>query len=154
MRPALELTLPGCSPARSFFVGTWQQEGFLSEDRPVRTLRELLSRLRETYCGSTGYEYMHIPDKAKRDWIQSKIETLEPVRAAIFEPLNFEHLPTVTLPTLALSLPRSPGNSLPRRRSRSSTAWPGQRALRGFSLKSTSQPRGLGSRAARLLSRG
>lgn len=30
--------------------------GFLSENRPIRTLREILSRLRETYCGNIGYE--------------------------------------------------------------------------------------------------
>lgn len=30
--------------------------GFLNEDRPIRTLREILTRLRETYCGSIGYE--------------------------------------------------------------------------------------------------
>ena len=30
--------------------------GFLSEDRPIRTLREILTRLRQTYCGNIGYE--------------------------------------------------------------------------------------------------
>jgi hypothetical protein len=30
--------------------------GFLSENRPIRTLREILNRLRETYCGNIGYE--------------------------------------------------------------------------------------------------
>ena len=30
--------------------------GFLSEGRPIRTLREILQRLKETYCGSIGYE--------------------------------------------------------------------------------------------------
>ncbi len=46
---------------RQFFLGTWNQEGFLSESRPVRTLREILDRLRETYCGPIGYEYLHLP---------------------------------------------------------------------------------------------
>ena len=31
-------------------------KGFLSEDRPIRTLREVLQRLRESYCGSIGFE--------------------------------------------------------------------------------------------------
>jgi 2-oxoglutarate dehydrogenase E1 component len=71
----LPLTLP--FPCR-FFIGTWHQSGFLSESRPTRTLREILTRLRETYCGSIGYEYMHIPDTEKCDWIREKIETIEP----------------------------------------------------------------------------
>lgn len=42
---------------REFFLGTWAGvSGFLSEDRPVRTLREILTRLRETYSGNIGYE--------------------------------------------------------------------------------------------------
>lgn len=31
-------------------------KGFLSEERPIRTLREVLQRLREAYCGTIGYE--------------------------------------------------------------------------------------------------
>ena len=31
-------------------------KGFLSEERPIRTLREVLQRLRESYCGKIGYE--------------------------------------------------------------------------------------------------
>ncbi len=60
---------------REFFVGIWNQEGFLSEHRPVRTLRETLTRLRETYCGTIGYEYMHIPNREKCNWIRARIET-------------------------------------------------------------------------------
>ncbi len=39
-----------------FFLGTWNMKGFLSEERPIRTLREVMQRLRESYCGSIGYE--------------------------------------------------------------------------------------------------
>ncbi len=42
-------------PSR-FFVGNWNQSGFLAEGRPTRTLREMLTRLQETYCGNIGYE--------------------------------------------------------------------------------------------------
>tara|TARA_B110000971_G_scaffold15197_1_gene14034 strand:+ start:1920 stop:2501 length:582 start_codon:yes stop_codon:yes gene_type:complete len=45
---------------REFFVGTWRMKGFLSEDNPVQTLGQILKRLKETYCGNIGYEYMHI----------------------------------------------------------------------------------------------
>lgn len=39
-----------------FFLGTWNMKGFLNEDRPVQTLRQVLDRLKETYCGPIGYE--------------------------------------------------------------------------------------------------
>jgi 2-oxoglutarate dehydrogenase E1 component len=38
-------------------------------------LREILDRLRSTYCGTCGAEYIHIQETAKRRWIQSKLET-------------------------------------------------------------------------------
>jgi len=38
------------------------------------TIQQMLDRLRETYCGSTGYEYLHIQDTPKRRWIQARIE--------------------------------------------------------------------------------
>lgn len=54
---------PPCHPkpnpalhVRRFFLGTWNMSGFLSEDRPIRTLREVLRRLKESYCGTVGYE--------------------------------------------------------------------------------------------------
>ena len=34
-------------------------KGFLSEERPIRTLREVMQRLKESYCGSIGYEVIH-----------------------------------------------------------------------------------------------
>lgn len=43
-------------PACRFFLGTWNMAGFLSENRPIRTLREILTRLRETYSGNIGFE--------------------------------------------------------------------------------------------------
>uniref|UniRef100_A0A7S0YTI5 2-oxoglutarate dehydrogenase, mitochondrial n=1 Tax=Polytomella parva TaxID=51329 RepID=A0A7S0YTI5_9CHLO len=63
---------------REFFIGNWNQSGFLEEGRPTRTLREVLQRLKETYCGSIGYEYMHIPDRDKCNWIRERIETIDP----------------------------------------------------------------------------
>lgn len=73
---------------RQFFLGTWNQEGFLSESRPVRTLREILTRLQETYTGSIGYEYMHIPDRDRCNWIRARIETAEPPLYSTEKKLN------------------------------------------------------------------
>jgi len=38
------------------------------------TVRELLERLRRTYCGNIGIEYLHVQETPKRRWIQSRIE--------------------------------------------------------------------------------
>ena len=35
---------------------------------------EILSRLKKTYCGNIGVEYLHLQATEKRRWIQSKIE--------------------------------------------------------------------------------
>jgi 2-oxoglutarate dehydrogenase E1 component len=63
-----------------------QEFGFTEGDlgRPVdatpfkglerATLRELVTALEETYCGTLGVEYMHIADKAPRDWLQERME--------------------------------------------------------------------------------
>jgi 2-oxoglutarate dehydrogenase E1 component len=38
------------------------------------TLRELVTALQETYCGTLGIEYLHIADKAPRAWLQDRME--------------------------------------------------------------------------------
>eukprot|EP00955_Chlamydomonas_euryale_P119126 366573-Chlamydomonas_euryale.AAC.54 len=58
------------------------------EDRPTATLRHILKRLRETYCSTIGYEYMHINDTEKCDWIRNKIETIEPPKYSQKEKLQ------------------------------------------------------------------
>jgi 2-oxoglutarate dehydrogenase E1 component len=50
-------------------------KGFLDRERGKVTLRKIYKRLTETYCGSIGYEYMHIPSVEKCNWIREKIET-------------------------------------------------------------------------------
>ena len=46
--------------------------GFLG--RTDGTLKGLLNKLKATYCRSIGVEYMDIPDKDQRDWLQERIE--------------------------------------------------------------------------------
>ncbi len=43
----------------------------------VLTLRQILERLRNTYCRSIGVEYMHIADTEIRDWLQERMESTE-----------------------------------------------------------------------------
>jgi 2-oxoglutarate dehydrogenase E1 component len=38
------------------------------------TIRDLLAKLRKTYCGTIGVEFTHISDKAQRDWLINRIE--------------------------------------------------------------------------------
>ena len=49
---------------------TFQFEGSL-------TVRDLLQKLRNTYCRSIGVEYMHIDDVAVRRWLQKRMEPTE-----------------------------------------------------------------------------
>jgi 2-oxoglutarate dehydrogenase E1 component len=42
--------------------------------RERATLREIIAKLRETYCGRIGVEYMHIQDPTEKAWIQEKFE--------------------------------------------------------------------------------
>jgi 2-oxoglutarate dehydrogenase complex dehydrogenase (E1) component-like enzyme len=41
------------------------------------TLREIIGRLRNTYCRSIGVEYMHIHDLSVRRWLQRRMEPVE-----------------------------------------------------------------------------
>jgi 2-oxoglutarate dehydrogenase E1 component len=41
------------------------------------TLREVMVLVNEIYCGSIGYEYMHIQSLEQRDWLQVRIEAPE-----------------------------------------------------------------------------
>jgi 2-oxoglutarate dehydrogenase E1 component len=50
--------------------------GFLSESGNL-TIRQIHQRLMHIYCGPIGYEYMHIPDVDKCNWIREKIETID-----------------------------------------------------------------------------
>ncbi len=43
----------------------------------VATLRQILDRLRQTYCGKIGIEYLYIQEPAHRAWIQERIEKAE-----------------------------------------------------------------------------
>ena len=40
----------------------------------MRRSATILDRLRTTYCGSIGIEYMHIPDPEQKQWLQERME--------------------------------------------------------------------------------
>lgn len=45
--------------------------------QPYESLREILDRLRTTYCGSIGVEYMHIQDPEQKQWLQDRMEPMQ-----------------------------------------------------------------------------
>lgn len=45
-----------------------------SWEEPSYPLRTIIERLRETYCGTIGIEFMHIQDQNKKDWIKKWFE--------------------------------------------------------------------------------
>jgi 2-oxoglutarate dehydrogenase complex dehydrogenase (E1) component-like enzyme len=52
-------------------------KGFLSEladGRPV-TLRQVVDKLKQTYCQTLGVEYMHMSSREKCNWIRARVET-------------------------------------------------------------------------------
>jgi 2-oxoglutarate dehydrogenase E1 component len=68
--PELDPQYYGFSEAdmeKEFVCETLRGEGKL-------TLRRIHSRLREIYCGSIGFQYMHIDDLRMRHWVQERIE--------------------------------------------------------------------------------
>ncbi|GAB2883813.1 multifunctional oxoglutarate decarboxylase/oxoglutarate dehydrogenase thiamine pyrophosphate-binding subunit/dihydrolipoyllysine-residue succinyltransferase subunit [Nocardioides pacificus] len=54
---------------REFATGSFGGEG-----RRFLKLRDILGILRDSYCRTTGIEYMHIQDPEQRRWIQERVE--------------------------------------------------------------------------------
>ncbi|SCK11912.1 2-oxoglutarate dehydrogenase E1 component [Streptomyces sp. WMMB 714] len=68
--PDLDITQHGLTLwdlEREFAVG-----GFAN--KPMMKLRDILGVLRDSYCRTTGIEYMHIQDPKERKWIQDRVE--------------------------------------------------------------------------------
>ncbi len=68
--PLLDLEAVGLEPAdldRAFAApGLIEQQS--------APLKEIVGRLKETYCHSIGVEYMHLQDPGEREWLQSRLE--------------------------------------------------------------------------------
>ena len=45
------------------------------DDGRTMPLREMIDRLRMTYCDKLGFEFMHIPRREVREWIRERIES-------------------------------------------------------------------------------
>ncbi|MGI9321947.1 MAG: thiamine pyrophosphate-dependent enzyme, partial [Pseudomonadales bacterium] len=51
------------------------QTGNLFFGQSEASLRDIVAALEDTYCGSIGVEYMHIPIEAEQMWLQQRIES-------------------------------------------------------------------------------
>ncbi|KAI8905581.1 thiamine diphosphate-binding protein [Gorgonomyces haynaldii] len=61
---------------RQFYLGSGILPQFLSKANAKNlSLREIIKALQDTYCGSIGIEYGHIPDRLACDWLRQKVET-------------------------------------------------------------------------------
>lgn len=70
--PGLELAshqLADTDKSKTFFSGTHFNGSEMS-------LGDIYQSLRDTYCGSIGIEYMHIPYKDEVDWIKQRMESV------------------------------------------------------------------------------
>ncbi|MBU0725765.1 MAG: 2-oxoglutarate dehydrogenase E1 component [Alphaproteobacteria bacterium] len=68
---------PELDPAHfGFTEADWDRPIYLNNvlGRETATLREIMSILRDTYCGNIGVEYTHISDPARKAWLQERIE--------------------------------------------------------------------------------
>ncbi|MGH8307554.1 MAG: 2-oxoglutarate dehydrogenase E1 component [Gammaproteobacteria bacterium] len=69
--PDLELAFHGLSDADMNTV--FSTVSLTGPDR--MTLKDIWSMLQDTYCGTLGFEFMHVSNGAERQWIRQKIET-------------------------------------------------------------------------------
>jgi len=68
---------PELDPAHYGFVHEDLERPVIAGDLPggsVQTLRQILERLRRTYCGSIGAEYTHVQDPGRKAWLREIME--------------------------------------------------------------------------------
>eukprot|EP00048_Salpingoeca_helianthica_P015714 m.228216 g.228216 ORF g.228216 m.228216 type:complete len:1020 (+) comp17424_c0_seq1:16-3075(+) len=72
--PELTLETYGFGPAdleRKFVL---PPNSVFAGDKKTLTLGEIVSRLQSVYCQTVGFDYMHIQDRARCDWLRLRIE--------------------------------------------------------------------------------
>lgn len=70
--PDLDLEFHGLSPVDN---STIFQTGSLFISKDKAPLREIVDTLERIYCGTIGYEFMHIVNLEEKQWIQQRIES-------------------------------------------------------------------------------
>jgi 2-oxoglutarate dehydrogenase E1 component len=59
-----------------FQESEWERRIFIDHVLGLEyaTVRQMLAILRRTYCGTIGFEFVHISDAAEKSWIQERVE--------------------------------------------------------------------------------
>ncbi|HEM46879.1 MAG TPA: 2-oxoglutarate dehydrogenase E1 component, partial [Alphaproteobacteria bacterium] len=84
---------PELDPAHYGFGDEDMDELFITGDLPgdsVQTLRDILKRLRRTYCGTIGAEFTHVQDPGRKAWLREIME--ESQNIPHFEPTEKRHI--------------------------------------------------------------
>ena len=56
---------------------------FAGDAKKEMKLRDIVDACEKTYCGSIGYEYIHIPDRDQCDWLRNRIEIPTPFKYSV-----------------------------------------------------------------------
>ncbi|KAJ1938136.1 2-oxoglutarate dehydrogenase E1 component, partial [Linderina pennispora] len=59
---------------RKFTLGPGVLQNFAKAGYKEMTLRDIVAKLEQVYCGSLGVEYTHIADRGECDWIRERFE--------------------------------------------------------------------------------
>ena len=76
--PELELSYYGLTDAdleQEFGFGSWQ--GTIGGNAERAKLRDIVSAVKRTYCGTVGAEYMYISQTEQKRWIQGQLESIQ-----------------------------------------------------------------------------
>ena len=71
--PVLDLAYHRLSEAD---LDTVFQTGSFFFGQPMAPLRDIISALEASYCGTVGSEFMHITDEAEKLWVQQRLESV------------------------------------------------------------------------------
>ncbi|KAI9219714.1 oxoglutarate dehydrogenase, E1 component [Blastocladiella britannica] len=64
---------------RKFSLGPGMLPGYRTVS-PQMSLRDIVQRLKDTYCSTLGIEYAHIPDRGQCDWLRERVEIPNRIR--------------------------------------------------------------------------
>ncbi|MFM7459496.1 MAG: thiamine pyrophosphate-dependent enzyme, partial [Burkholderiales bacterium] len=76
--PELELSYYGLAEAdleQEFGFGSWQ--GTIAGHAERAKLKDIVSAVKRTYCGTVGAEYMYISQTEQKRWIQGQLESIQ-----------------------------------------------------------------------------
>jgi 2-oxoglutarate dehydrogenase E1 component len=76
--PELELSYYGLNDAdleKEFGFGSWQ--GTIAGNAERAKLKDIVSAVKRTYCGTVGTEYMYISQTEQKRWIQGQLESVQ-----------------------------------------------------------------------------